>query len=438
LDQLPGIFARLDTGGILVDVAETKPTAKRTVSPRALEWARSRSLFSYADVAEKLHLRTIDASTVESWERGKGQPSAAQVQSLAKIFRIPERWLYYDEPPRAFDDLGIVDFRTSDQRPLTTLTPNLRSAIEHALTIQAWVVDYRAGNEDEPVALVGAKSDRESPSAIADYLRTTLDVEQMRQSAKDADAFFSALRRKVEALGVLVLRMGQVANKTAWSLNPEEFKGFTLIDKDHLAPLIFINRKDLNDAQLFTLGHELAHLVTGGSGVSNEDIENFDEDRPDIERFCDAVAEELLVPSARFEQAWGQKKAKGLDRRRIEHVAAELKVPSLLAGRRAVSLERAAPRSFHKFVTTLREQPSTAASGGTQYTNMPSWYGEDLVRLLASAATTDHPAGSDALELLGVRFDTALKLAQSKQTRPISSLPKMEPFPLIEIDDSWR
>lgn len=371
------------------------------------------------------------------------------MRSLAEIFRIPERWLNYDEPPRAFDDLGIVDFRTSDQQPLTALTRNLRSAIEHALTIQAWVVDYRVGNKDDPVALVGARSDRESPRAVADYLRSTLDVEGVRQSAKDANDFFSALRRKVEALGVLVLRMGQVANKTAWSLNPEEFKGFTLIDEDHLAPLIFINRKDLNDAQLFTLGHELAHLVTGGSGVSNEDIENFDEDKPDIERFCDAVAEELLVPSAQFEQAWGPKKAKELDPRRIEHVAAALKVPSLLAGRRAVSLERAAPRSFHKFVAALRQQPSTAAGGGTQYTNMPSWYGEDLVRLLASAATTDHPAGSDALELLGVRFDTALKLAQSKQTRsrksqgksdasPSSELPKMEPFPLIEIDDSWR
>lgn len=419
-------------------MAETKPAAKRTASPKALEWARSRARLSYADVAERLGRRTIDANTVEGWERERGQPSAAQVRSLAAIFRIPERWLYYDEPPRVFDDLGIVDFRTRDRRPLTTLSQNLRGAIEHALAVQAWVVEHRARNQEERVALVGARSDRDSAPMVADHLRDTLEVEHLRESAKDADEFFKALRHQVETLGVLVLRMGQVANKTAWSLDPHEFKGFTLIDEDQLAPLIFINRKDLDDAQLFTMGHELAHLVTGGSGVSNEDIESFAEDKPDIERFCDEVADELLVPAARFEQAWGRR-AKGLDTTRVEAVAAELKVTSLLAGRRAVTLERATPRAFHQFVAARRGQVAVAKKrGGSPYLSMPSWYGPDLVRLLACAATTEHPSGSDALELLGVTFDTALHLARSKQTSPATKLPKMERFPLIEIDDSWR
>ncbi|MFO7567857.1 MAG: XRE family transcriptional regulator [Enhygromyxa sp.] len=432
-------------------MTEAKPAAKRTVSPRALEWARSRSLLSYTDVAVKLKRRTIDANTIEEWERGEGQPSAAQVRALAKIFRVPERWLYYEEPPRIFDDLGIVDFRTTDRRPLTRLSQNLRGAIEHALAVQAWVAEHRARSQDERVVLVGARSVRDSARAVADYLRKTLGVEQLRGSAKDAAEFFKALRRQVEALGVLVLRMGQVANKTAWSLDPDEFKGFTLIDEDQLAPLIFINRKDLDDAQLFTLGHELAHLVTGGSGVSNEAIEDFDEDKSDVERFCDEVAEELLVPVACFEQAWG-KSTRGLelDEGRIEGVAAELKVTSLLAGRRAVTLKRVTPRSFFRLVATRREQPVVEKkAGGSPYISMPSWYGTDLVRLLASAATTEHPSGSDALELLGVTFDTAIKLAQVKQVQrgglqkerevgSASGLPRMERFPLVEIDDSWR
>jgi len=69
---------------------------------------------------------------------------------------------------------------------------------------------------------------------------------------------------------------------------------------------------------------------------------------------------------------------------------------------------------------------------------MPSWYGAELTRLLASAATTSHPAGSDALELLGVSFDTALRLAQSKRKAETPALPKMRKFPLIEIDEHWR
>jgi hypothetical protein len=127
-----------------------------------------------------------------------------------------------------------------------------------------------------------------------------------------------------------------------------------------------------------------------------------------------------------------------------------LKVTSLLAGRRAVTLERATPRSFHRFVAARRQQPVEAKkAGGSPYISMPSWYGPDLVRLLASAATTSDPSGSDALELLGVSFDTALKLArpkraprrgpqESREVSPTSELPKMKRFPLIDIDESWR
>ncbi|WP_255215700.1 XRE family transcriptional regulator [Pseudenhygromyxa sp. WMMC2535] len=422
-------------------------SARRRVSPAVLEWARARAMLSRADVAKQLNRKTIDASTIEGWERGDGGPSEAQQRRLAEIFRIPERWLHYDEPPRVFDDLGIVDFRTSNQRPLAVLSQNLRGAIEHALAIQTWVAEYRSHERDSPVTLVGAMSERAPAQVVADYLRAALELETLRESASDADEFFKAIRAKLETMGVLVLRMGQVSNKTRWSLDPEEFKGFTLIDEEQLAPVIFINRKDLDAAQLFTLGHELAHLVTGGSGVSNEDIADFDEDKPDIERFCDEVAEALLLPTDTFERAWGSQTRRELDSSHLQQVGTALKVTPLLAGRRAASLHRAQPHDFGRFVASLRRQPKPPKkSGGSPYNSYPSWYGSGLTQLLASAATTGTPSASDALELLGVQFDTALRLAQPKRARarqqeepePEQKLPRMDAFPLIALDDSWR
>jgi len=425
-------------------MTRAKPEPKRVVSPRALVWARERAQLERADVAEQLRRKTVDASTIASWERGDAQPTPAQRRDLAGILRIPERWLFHKEPPTAFDDLGIVDFRTQDRRPLDTLSLNLRGAIEHALAVQAWVVDDRAHNDEDPVPLVAARMDRESPKQVAEYLRRALRVEQVRADAKDADAFFNGLRRRLEESGVLVLRMGQVANKTRWSLDPTEFKGFTLIDEDRLAPLIFINRKDLDDAQLFTLGHELAHLVTGGSGVSNEDIEDFDDDKPWIERFCDDVAEELLAPAEWFEQVWGAKR--GLDEKRLNYVASELKVSPLVAGRRAVSLGRATPRAFHGFVAASIERTAATKkpSGGNPYQSYPAWYGRELVRLLTSAATTDHPSGSDALELLGVSYDVARTLGERVAEKKAGTkqepkeLPRMKPVALVKLHDGWR
>lgn len=79
-----------------------------------------------------------------------------------------------------------------------------------------------------------------------------------------------------------------------------EFRGFALVDE--YAPLIFINGADFTSAQMFTLIHELVHIWIGEGGVSN-----FEVMQPlpiEIERYCNAVAAEVLVPRAELTKYW--------------------------------------------------------------------------------------------------------------------------------------
>lgn len=95
-----------------------------------------------------------------------------------------------------------------------------------------------------------------------------------------------------EENGILVTRTGMAKGNPHRPLKVEEFRGFAL--SDPYAPLIFINSRDSQAAQMFTLIHELVHLWLGLSGVSNLTSTYAPSAR--IEQFCNAVAAEILVP----------------------------------------------------------------------------------------------------------------------------------------------
>ena len=76
-------------------------------------------------------------------------------------------------------------------------------------------------------------------------------------------------------------------------LNPDEFRGFVLIDE--YAPLIFVNSVDALAAQSFTLSHEFVHVLLGSSDVSREE-DFLLKNNAGEEGFCNRVAAEFLLP----------------------------------------------------------------------------------------------------------------------------------------------
>lgn len=95
---------------------------------------------------------------------------------------------------------------------------------------------------------------------------------------------------EVEPTRPMLVKMAKQYRRPLLTFYFETFRGLTLADD--VAPFIAINDQDSRAAWCFTLLHELAHLWLGQTGVSGERAEQ------DVERFCNEVAGEFLLPRA--------------------------------------------------------------------------------------------------------------------------------------------
>jgi len=195
------------------------------------------------------------------------------------------------EPP--VEKVPIPDFRTMDNEHVGHPSPDLLDTIYVCQQRQEWYRDYARAMGEGALAFVRSLSVRDDVVRAAEDIRTALrfDVNERRRMPTWTDALRHFMEQADEA-GVMVMCNGVVHNNNHRHLDPEEFRGFAM--SDNLAPLVFINGADTKAAQMFTLAHELAHVWLGESAVSDSQPV-FVPDQ-DVERWCNQVAAELLVP----------------------------------------------------------------------------------------------------------------------------------------------
>jgi Zn-dependent peptidase ImmA (M78 family) len=380
------------------------------VNPEILRWARETAGLDLDEAAEKIDLgaaRGVEGSQrLAAMEAGEVEPTRPLLVRMAKQYRRPLLTFYLAASPQK-GDRG-QDFRTLSEGTSSEDEAVLDVLLRDLSTRQALI---RAALEDaeerSPLAWVGSVSISVGVAETVGKIQSLLDfsVAGFRRARSSEDAF-RLLRERVESAGAFVLLASNLGSHHT-SLGTDVFRGLAIADP--IAPFIVVNDQDSRAAWSFTLLHEFTHLLLGSSGVSGGGFDRT------IERFCNDVASELLLPAAEMREMQLQLGASDTAiEREISRFASErnlsrtmvayrLYVQGRITGEQWTRLTRAFLRQWMEIRERQREAESNSESGPSYYTVRRQRLGQALLsttsRLMSAGALTTVKAS----QVLGVK-----------------------------------
>jgi Zn-dependent peptidase ImmA (M78 family) len=215
------------------------------VAPDVLVWARQSALASLADASERTGQ---PEATIRDWEAGRSQPTYGQLERLAdeygvsvNVLLLPDRPQVPEPPP---------DFR-APAGGHERLSRTARRELRRARQLQALLGEVPVL---PPPTLPSIRTGDDPAAVVRGVLGITMDEQFAWRSA---DVAFTAWRIALGRLGVLVLQH---------RLPDAELQGLSLPAANGGPPVVFVNQGDWINARIFTLLHELGHLVLAHDG----------------------------------------------------------------------------------------------------------------------------------------------------------------------------
>ena len=253
------------------------------VTPAVVQWARERSGYSIEDAAR--HFKKIAA-----WEAGEALPTYVQVEDMADRFKVPVAVFFFPKPPevppleRSFRTLTAEDFAAIPRR--------VRLFLRQGQAMQLNLAELNDGKN--PSQRLITRDLNVTPNTSLDkiaaevraYLGVSIDEQVAWKNVEEA------LEKWRE---VFATKAGIYAFKDAFRA-PNYF-GFCLYDDEF--PVIYINNSSAKSRQIFTLFHELGHLLFHTSGVDLLDdpfLKHLGDAEQKIEIICNGLAARVLVP----------------------------------------------------------------------------------------------------------------------------------------------
>lgn len=244
-----------------------------------LKWAREQTPIELEDIP--IRIKDMKSEQVEKWEKGIEKPSITEAKKLANLYDIPFAALYLTDLPKK-DNTTYIDRRTYKDSLDVGISYELWKEINRLKSCRESAIELLEINEYKNVFDEFDTSD--GLEEIVMNIRKIFNIETpFRNKSAYNNQAFNFFRNIIEKKGVMVLQIEGI------SIN--EIRGISL--NYTILPIIAVNKSDSDRAKVFTLFHELSHLIRR---TSNLCLIDFNDREDEEEKICNSLAANILIP----------------------------------------------------------------------------------------------------------------------------------------------
>lgn len=358
------------------------------ITPEVVTWARKRLGYSL----DALAVKRKDFNKVAEWESGNSRPTYRQLEKLAKELWLPVAVFFFPEPP---ETPKIEEtFRTLGSEQFGEIPPSIRKLLYKARAFQVGLSELSdARNPAHNHIIRDLKLDVVEELSIAarrvrDYIGVTLENQF---NWNDDDEALKTWRSALFNVGVTVFKD---AFKT------DDYSGFSLYDYEF--PIIYVNNSNAKARQIFTLFHELAHLLFHTSGVDNDSAFRYvlPKEYSRIEMRCNAFAGAFLVPDDAFDRILRQGAEPESEAQRLSR---KFCVSREVILRRIRDRQLISQQEYRETIAAWRhEARPKSTSGGNYYRTQIAYLGEEYIELAFRRLEENHIDEEELADYLAV------------------------------------
>lgn len=265
-------------------------TERLPVRPGLLRWARKTAGLSLLQAAEKTG---IARRTLLQWEELGGYPTPGQLEKLADKYHRPSAAFFLPSPPP--EPSVETDFRRHYAHRGNPVGPSMQLALRRARWLQRTFSEISSELRTNGKHFSLRAQLEDPPSVVASHARDVFGISLEQQFKwNDPSRALREWRTRFGSLGILVFQFRMAAD--------EKVRGFSL---GNGVPVIALNSNDTINGRVFTLFHELGHVILSRPGMCDPKeapgkaprrTNAAEETR--TETFCDKFSGDFLVPRA--------------------------------------------------------------------------------------------------------------------------------------------